>query len=121
LHTHGIDGVEAGLLHDAWMGYPKEWIPRSRGAKDDQIAVALDSLTRRGYASDGVVNSTGIEFRQWLEGETNRLCAPCWETFGRDNTLRFLGIIEPIGQRFVDHIDATAGPNWMPAARPRRV
>lgn len=121
LNSHGIDGVEAGLLHDAWMGYPKEWIPRSRGAKDDQIADALEQLAARGFVSDGVVNGDGVAFRQWIEEETNRLCARCWNTFGRDNTLRFLDIVEPVGQRFVDHIDTTAGPNWMPAARPRRL
>ena len=121
LSAHAIDGVEAGLLHDAWMGYPKEWIPRSRGANDEQIAVALASLEQRGWATNGVVNAAGIDFRQWLEEETNRLCVQCWQTFGRDNTLRFLNLIEPVGHRFVEHIDATAGPNWMPAARPRRV
>lgn len=121
LNSHEIDGVEAGLLHDAWMGYPKEWIPRSRGAKDDQIAAALAHLEQRGFVTDGVVNAEGISFRQWLESETNRLCARCWDTFGRENTMRFLDIVEPVGQRFVDHIDATAGPNWMPAARPRRI
>lgn len=121
LNAHGIDGVEAGLLHDAWMGYPKEWIPRSRGAKDDQIERALMTLAARGWVTNGVVNAAGIEFRQWLEEETNRLCARCWNTFGRDNTITFLEIIEPVGHRFVDHIDATAGPNWMPAARPRRI
>lgn len=121
LSAHAIDGVEAGLLHDAWMGYPKEWIPRSRGANDEQIAAALSTLSERGWITDGVVNAAGIEFRQWLEEETNRLCARCWHTFGHDNTVRFLALVEPVGQRFVDHIDATAGPNWMPAARPRRV
>lgn len=121
LSAHAIDGVEAGLLHDAWMGYPKEWIPRSRGANDEQIATALTSLERCGWASDGVVNAAGIEFRQWLEEETNRLCARCWETFGTENTKTFLALIEPVGHKFVEHIDATAGPNWMPAARPRRV
>ena len=121
LSAHAIDGVEAGLLHDAWMGYPKEWIPRSRGANDDQIAAALSALAMRGWVTDGSVNQAGIDFRQWLEEETNRLCVRCWETFGRDNTLRFLNLVEPVGHRFVEHIDATAGPNWMPAARPRRV
>ncbi|MBU6242147.1 MAG: hypothetical protein KJS66_10200 [Acidobacteria bacterium] len=121
LSAHAIDGVEAGLLHDAWMGYPKEWIPRSRGANDDQIAAALSAMGERGWITDGVVNAAGIEFRQWLEEETNRLCARCWHTFGHDNTVRFLSLVEPVGQRFVEHIDATAGPNWMPAARPRRV
>lgn len=120
LSAHAIDGVEAGLLHDAWMGYPKEWIPRSRGANDEQIGAALTSLAARGWVTDGVVNAAGIDFRQWLEDETNRLCARCWRTFGRENTERFLSLVEPVGQRFVDHIDATAGPNWMPAARLRR-
>lgn len=121
LSAHAIDGVEAGLLHDAWMGYPKEWIPRSRGANDDQIAVALSALARRGWVTDGIVNESGIEFRQSLEEETNRLCARCWDMFGADNTDRFLALIEPVGHRFVEHIDATAGPNWMPAARQRRI
>ena len=121
LSAHAIDGVEAGLLHDAWMGYPREWIPRSRGANDEQIATALANLSARGWVTDGVVNTAGIEFRQWIEEETNRLCARCWEVFGRENTQNFLSLVEPVGHRFVDHIDATAGPNWMPAARPRRV
>ena len=121
LSAHAIDGVEAGLLHDAWMGYPKEWIPRSRGANDDQIAVALSALAQRGWVTDGIVNESGIEFRQWLEDETNHLCVRCWNTFGVVNTNRFLALIEPVGHRFVEHIDATAGPNWMPAARPRRI
>ena len=121
LTANAIDGVEAGLLHDAWMGYPKEWIPRSRGANDEQITAALSKLAARGFVTDGVVNDEGIEFRQWLETRTNELCVPCWQHLGREKTEAFLGLVEPVGQRFVDHIDATAGPNWMPAARPRRI
>lgn len=121
LSAHAIDGVEAGLLHDAWMGYPKEWIPRSRGANDSQIAHALSTLAERGWVSNGVVNDEGVGFRQWLEEETNRLCARSWQELGRVNTQRFLDLVEPVGHRFVEHIDATAGPNWMPAARPRRI
>ena len=121
LSAHAIDGVEAGLLHDAWMGYPKEWIPRSRGANDSQIAHALSTLAERGWVLNGVVNDEGVGFRQWLEEETNRLCARSWQELGRVNTQRFLDLVEPVGHRFVEHIDATAGPNWMPAARPRRI
>ncbi len=121
LTANAIDGVEAGLLHDAWMGYPKEWIPRSRGANDEQITAALSKLAARGFVTDGVVNDEGIEFRQWLETRTNELCVPCWQHLGQEKTEAFLGLVEPVGQRFVDHIDATAGPNWMPAARPRRI
>lgn len=121
LLSENIGIVEAGLLHDAWMGYPKEWIPRSRGADDAQIASALDNLSRRGYVTDGVVNAAGIAYRQELEDRTDVLCEIPWRQFGDHNTHRLLSILEPVGSRFVAHIDKTAGDNWMPAARPRRI
>jgi hypothetical protein len=115
-----IGVVEAGLLHDAWMGYPKEWIPRSRGAEDAEISAALDNLESRGYVTNGVVNEEGISYRQELEDRTDALCEIPWRAFGEANTLKFLSIIEPVGQVYVDRINRTAGDNWMPAARPRR-
>lgn len=121
LVTHEIDAIEAGLLHDAWMGYPKEWIPRSRGANDALIEAALENLSARGFVTDGSINEKGISFRQELERRTNELCVRQWKIFGEDNTLQFLQLIEPVGSRFVQRIDETAGPNWMPAARERRL
>ena len=121
LVTHEIDAIEAGLLHDAWMGYPKEWIPRSRGANDALIAVALENLSARGFVSDGAINAKGISFRQELEEKTNELCVRQWKIFGEDNTHQFLEVIEPVGAHFVERINETAGPNWMPAARERRL
>lgn len=121
LVAENIGIVEAGLLHDAWMGYPKEWIPRSRGADDDQIAAALANLGERGFVTDGVVNAAGIAYRQDLEDRTDVLCEIPWRHFGEQNTERLLSILEPVGHRFVAHIDKTAGENWMPAARPRRI
>ncbi len=64
LVTHEIDAIEAGLLQDAWMGYPKEWIPRSRGANDALIEAALENLSARGFVSYGAINAIGISFRQ---------------------------------------------------------
>lgn len=112
--------VEAGLLHDAWMGYPSQWIPRSRGADDADIDTALENLTKQGFVTDGVVDSAGIEYRQKIEEKTDLLSQIVWKTFGEENTLKFLNLIEPVGQRFVEEINKTAGENWMPAARPRR-
>jgi hypothetical protein len=43
-----------------------------------------------------------------------------WQLLGSENTEKFLNLIEPIGERLMDRIDETAGPNWMPAARDRR-
>jgi hypothetical protein len=120
LVNDNIGVVEAGLLHDAWMGYPKEWIPRSRGAEDAEIEKALENLGARGFVTDGVVNDAGIEYRQDLERRTDVLCEIPWREFGEKNTNTLLSILEPVGERYVRHIDEIAGENWMPAARPRR-
>jgi len=120
LVNDNIGVVEAGLLHDAWMGYPKEWIPRSRGAEDAEIEKALENLGARGFVTDGVVNDAGIEYRQDLERRTDALCEIPWREFGEKNTNTLLSILEPVGERYVRHIDEIAGENWMPAARPRR-
>jgi hypothetical protein len=112
--------VEAGLLHDAWMGYPKEWIPRSRGADDESISAALENLAARGFITNGIVNDEGVSYRQKLEDRTDELHQQAWKIFGEENTRAFLSLLEPISERFVDEINQTAGDNWMPAARPRR-
>ena len=120
LVSEDIGVVEAGLLHDAWMGYPKEWIPRSRGADDASINAALANLEQRGFVTDGAVNEAGVAYRQDLEDRTDELNTVVWRTLGIDSTLEFLRIIEPVGHLYVEEIDTTAGENWMPAARPRR-
>lgn len=120
LVNDGIDPIEAGVLHDAWMGYPDHWLPKSRGADDAEITRALDSLAERGYVTDGRVNAAGIAYRQQIEDRTDSLCAPVWKVFGESNTRRYLEIVEPVGDRFLHHINETAGDFWMPAARQRR-
>ena len=120
LVAEDIGIVEAGLLHDAWMGYPKEWIPRSRGADDESISAALENLALRGFVTNGIVNDEGVAYRQKLEDRTDELHQQAWKLFGEENTRAFLSLLEPISERFVDEINQTAGDNWMPAARPRR-
>ena len=112
--------VEAGLLHDAWMGYPAQWIPRSRGADDTEIAAGLDALAARGFVTDGTVNEAGVAYRQQVEDRTDELCVRVWQRLGESTTGTLLSLIEPVGDVYVARIDATAGENWMPAARPRR-
>lgn len=87
----------------------------------DAVEAALENLSARGFVTNGVVNASGIAFRQMLEEQTNELCVRQWKIFGEDNTRTFLEIIEPVGARFVERINETAGPNWMPAARERRL
>jgi hypothetical protein len=120
LLAEGLSGTQAGLLHDAYMGYPGQWIARSRGADDAEIADALAGLEARGLATDGVVNALGISLRERLEAATDRLCEQPWRTLGEHETRRVLDVSEPAGDRLMARVDETAGPEWMPAARERR-
>ena len=74
-------------------------------------------------ASDGTkIQSrfqTGLAYRQELEDRLDRLCSSAWTLLGEENTRTFLDLVEPVGHVYVARIDATAGPNWMPAARDR--
>ena len=120
LASNKISGVQAGLLHDAFLGYPGDWIPRSRGADDSQLEQAWAALDERGFVSDGRINAAGLAFREQIEDTTNELCEKAWRNLGEDLTLKYVELIEPVGHKFLARIDATAGENWMPAARDSR-
>ena len=120
LAAHDVSGVQAGILHNAHLNYPEEWIPRSRGADDEALAEALRDLERRGLATDGAVNDAGRALRSEIEHITDRLSERAWRVLGEATTLEFLELVEPIGPGMLERIDATAGPNWMPAARTPR-
>jgi hypothetical protein len=117
--AEGIGETEAGVLDGAWRNYADDWLPRSRGADDEMLAAAMTSLERRGLASGGAVNAAGIAYRQELEDRLDAFCELAWRHLGETVTLRFLDLLEPVSSRFIDRIDATAGPNWMPAGRVR--
>lgn len=114
-----LNAAEAGLLDGAWRGHDDDWLPRSRGADDTALSEALDRLAQRGLASDGRVNAAGIAHRQAIEDRLDDLCAVGWQHFGAPATVALCELIEPVGERLLARIDATAGPRWMPAARTR--
>ncbi len=115
-----LDGVTAGVLDGAWRAYDDHWVARSRGADDPALNTTIAELEHRGLAEGGVVNAAGIAYRQGLEDRLDALCARAWQHLGEDRTRRFLTLVEPVGPTLMARIDATAGPNWMPAGRDRR-
>jgi hypothetical protein len=114
-----VSGPMAGILDNAWRGYETDWIPRSRGADDEALAAAYAELERRGLAEAGAVTPAGIVYRQELEERLDRATIPAWDALGAGPTRRLVELLEPVGDRFIERVDATAGPNWMPAARER--
>lgn len=113
-----LDGVQAGILHDAHLNYGG-WIPGSRGNDEASIVDAFAALEARGLAVAGTVNEAGLALRQDIEDRTNTVSERAWRALGNAATRRFLELVEPVGQRLLDRIDQTAGPKWMPAARER--
>jgi hypothetical protein len=115
----GLTGVEASILHNAWLGYEDGWLPRSRGSNPDEIAAALASLEARELAVDGVVTADGVELRQRIEADTDRLTTLPWELLGPDGCRRFAEELEPPCELLLRRVDETAGPNYQPASRLR--
>lgn len=119
--SEDLDDVEVGLLHSAMVDTEEyggeEWIARSRGNDDDAVASGWARLEAKGLASGGVLNDEGHRFRRDLEDRTDALTAPAWQAVGEDATVAFCELIEPHHDAFVDRINATAGPRWMPAVR----
>jgi hypothetical protein len=120
LTAEDISATQAGILHNAHLNYPKEWIPRSRGSDDAALDVAMADLEARGLVTDGAVNESGLALRQLIETRTDRICERAWRLLGEELTVRYLDLVEPVGDRFIERIDQTAGTEWMPAARLRR-
>jgi hypothetical protein len=120
LAVEDISGIQAGLLHNAFLNYPKDWIPRSRGADDADVAAAYAALESRGLAVGDSVNEAGLELRQRIEDRTDQICERAWRHLGVALTEEFLALVEPVGDRLIARIDETAGTEWMPAARHRR-
>lgn len=111
--------VATGILDGAARGYDDDWLPRSRGVEDTALDSAFAELEVRGFATDGAVNADGIAYKQDLEARLDALSSIAWQHLGEGSTERFLDLVEPVGDRLVERIDLTAGPNWMPAARSR--
>jgi len=113
-----LNAAEVGLIHNVMVDYDEaEWIARSRGADDDAIREGWARLQRKGFAVDRSLTDDARAFRNELEQRTDEICGQMWEALGEELTVGFCELMEPHHDAFIARIDATAGPNWMPAAR----
>lgn len=119
----GLTGIEASILHNAWLGYERDWLGRSRGSTSADLADAWASLRTRelvdGDNDEFDVNLAGLSLRQQLEDDTDRLTTMPWELLGIDEARAFAMAFEPPCQRLLARVDETAGPNYQPASRIR--
>jgi hypothetical protein len=110
----GLTGVEASVLHNAWLDYEDGWLPTSRGSTPGDIAAAEASLADRGLGGEA-----GRALRQQIEDDTDRLTTLPWQLYGRDATVALADALEPPCALLLHRVDVTAGPRYQPASRVR--
>jgi hypothetical protein len=115
----GLTGVEASILHNAWLGYERDWLATSRGTDPADLAAAWASLEARGLVVDDAVTAEGVALRQRIEDDTDRLTTLPWELLGPQEAARFAEDLEPPCELLLRRVDVTAGPNYQPGSRLR--
>ena len=115
----GLTGSEASILHNAWIGYEKDWLPKSRGSSDDDTAAGWASLEAKGLVDGGEITRQGIDLRQRIEDDTDRLTVTPWVLLGEAASVRFAEEFEPPCEQLLARVDLTAGTNYQPASRLR--
>jgi hypothetical protein len=115
----GLTGVEASVVHNAWLGYEGDWLAESRGTDPADLAAAWASLEVKGLAAGGEVTEEGVALRQRIEDDTDRLTTLPWELLGAPESARFADDFEPPCEALLARVDVTAGPNYQPGSRIR--
>ncbi len=115
--SEGLGASEASILHNAWVGYESDWIPRSRLLTDEEIATGWANLERRGLAAHRTVTDTGLALRQRIEDRTNELSTVMWEAVGGARARQFADVLEPPCTVLLRRVDETAGDHYQPASR----
>ncbi len=113
----GLDGVEVSVLHNAWLGYERDWLPKSRGSTPEDLERAWASLQERGLVEAGAVTGEGVALRQHIEDDTDRLTTLPWRRLGEERARRFAADFEAPCEALLRRVDLTAGPNYQPASR----
>lgn len=117
--ANDLSHAEASILHNAWLGYEDDWLARSRGTSDEDLAAGWARLERRGLALERVVTEEGIALRQLLEDQTDVVGSLPFALLGSEVTLDLAALLEPPCVALLERVDLTAGPNYQPASRLR--
>jgi hypothetical protein len=97
LVTNQLGPCECLVFQVTTGRFPFRIAQATRRWTDDQWAAAADWLAGRGWlAADGTPTPAGVEERERLEAQTDRLCAPIWEPVGDAGAARFAELILPL-------------------------
>ncbi len=115
----GLSGIEVSILHNEWLGYETDWLPTSRGSSPEDLESGWALLESKGLSANRRATAAGLDLRQRLEDETDRLTAGAWEKLGEPRSVEFAERFEPPCEALLQRVDLTAGVNYQPASRIR--
>jgi hypothetical protein len=97
LVTNEFSPSECLYLQVGTGRFPLRIAQATRQWTEAEWTAAGGSLAERGFVEvDGSISAAGIEERERIEGETDRLCEPIWEPVGDSGAARLTELITPI-------------------------
>ncbi len=97
LVTNEIGPCECLVLQVGTGRFPMRIAQVTRRWDEGQWAAAIDSLGALGWVNaDGTVTPEGVEARDRIEADTDRLCESIWQSVGDSGGARFGELILPI-------------------------
>jgi hypothetical protein len=108
LLNHGLDGIEALVMHEATGELPVSILRQTRGWSEDEWAAATDRLRERGWirpagASEHLtLSEEGAAVRQEIEVATDRLSVYAYEAIGEEGCDTLRGLARPLSRVVVD-------------------
>ena len=107
LVEHGLDGLEALVMHEATGELPVAFLRATRGWDDDEWAAATERLRVRGWLRPGgsaehlVLSEEGTAVRSAVEEATDRLSVVAYEAIGEDGCDALRGLARPFSRTVV--------------------
>ena len=107
LVEHGIDGIEALVLHEATGELPVRLLRETRGWTDDEWSAAAARLRDRGWlrpagtAEHLALSDEGAGVRTAIEEATDRLAVHAYEALGEAECERLRGLVRPLSRTVV--------------------
>jgi len=107
LVDHGLDGLEAVVMHEATGELPSAFLRATRGWADDQWDAAADRLRSRGWlepagvSGDLALSEEGAAARQAIEDATDRLSVVAYEAIGEDGCDTLRSLVRPLSRTVV--------------------
>ena len=103
LVTAGVAPAHALVLQASSGRSPEDGLRANRGWSDDEWAAASTALAARGLVGgDGRLTSAGVELRQRIEDETDRLAAPITGAIGDDGAEELVALLRPLATAVMD-------------------